>query len=266
MSEVYPHTNLVKKPLETPGQDNIGVGVYLSVIIPAYNEEKRIARTLGIVHKYLQKQTFSYEIIVVLDGATDNTAGVVKEQNIPNLVIVDRKENMGKGYTVKEGMLKARGRIRLFTDADNSTDISHFDKMRPLFDKGYDIVIGTRHPWDVSGAKQAVPQKWYKRIMGMGGNLFIQIVAVRGIWDTQCGFKAFRDSRAEKIFSQTKINRWAFDIEALALAKALKYKIGIIPVFWINDAHSHVKLSAYFKTLWETVKIRWHLLSGSYDL
>jgi glycosyltransferase involved in cell wall biosynthesis len=242
--------------------------IYLSVIIPAYNEESRISKTLKIVSSYLKNQLFPYEIIVVGDGPTDNTPGIVKSliPLIPNLSYIDRQENKGKGYTVREGMLKAQGRIRLFTDADNSTDISHFDKMRPFFDRGYEVVIGSRHPRDASGARQAVSQPWHKRILGIMGNLFIRKVAVPGIWDTQNGFKAFRDYAAQEIFSRTKINGWGFDIEVLALAHRLNYKIGIIPVNWINDPKSHVKFSGYFKTLLETVKIRRNLIKNKYKL
>jgi dolichyl-phosphate beta-glucosyltransferase len=116
--------------------------------------------------------------------------------------------------------------LRLFCDADNSTDIAHFDKMIPLFKEGYDIVIASRHSKDAAGAQQAVPQARYKRIIGQFGNIIIRSVAVRGIWDTQCGFKAFRAEVAERIFSQTTIDGWAFDIEILALARAANYKMG----------------------------------------
>ncbi|RLC34683.1 MAG: hypothetical protein DRZ76_02245 [Candidatus Nealsonbacteria bacterium] len=242
--------------------------IYLSVIIPAYNEGKNISKTLDVVSKYLNSQPYSYEIIVVSDGSTDDTVKVVQEKAklLPNVFVVDRKRNRGKGYTVKEGMLEANGNIRLFTDADNSTDISHFEKMRPLFDSGYDVVIGSRDPKDAPGARQAVPQPWHKRLLGNLGNLFVQLVAVRGIWDTQCGFKAFRHYAAEKIFSQTKINRWGFDIEALALARKFGYKIGIIPVNWINNPESRVKFSSYFQVLWETIKIRWNLYRHKYNI
>lgn len=245
-----------------PNQD-----IYLSVIIPAYNEADRITKTLKIISSYLQKQPYSYEILVVCDGPKDSTADVVRDLSllIPKLKLIDRKKNMGKGYTVKEGMLAAKGKVRLFTDADNSTDISHFEKMRPLFDKGYDIVISTRDPKDAEGATQEVPQKWHKRLMGNMGNLYIQIMAVPGIWDTQNGFKAFRDYAAEKIFSKTKINRWAFDVEALVLARKLDYKIGIIPIHWINDPKSHVSLPAYFKVLFDVAKIRWNLMRKKYE-
>ena len=163
-------------------------------------------------------------------------------------------------------MLAANGRIRLFTDADNSTDISYFETMRPLFDRGYDVVISSRDPKDAKGAKVEVSQPWYKRIMGNMGNLYIQIMAVPGIWDTQNGFKAFRDYAAEKIFRATKINRWAFDVEALALAKKWNYKTGIIPIRWINNSKSRVSFMSYFRTLWEVFKIRWNIKYNKYDL
>lgn len=241
--------------------------LYLSVIIPAYNEENRITKTLKAISSYLQKQPYSYEILAVCDGPKDRTADVIRDlkTEIPNLNLIDRKKNMGKGYSVKEGMLDAKGKIRLFTDADNSTDISYFEKMRPLFDKGYDIVISTRDSKDAPGAGQDVSQPWHKRLMGNMGNLYIQIMAVPGIWDTQNGFKAFRGPAAEKIFSLTKINRWAFDIEALALARKFNYKIGIVPIHWINDPQSHVSLTAYFKVLLDVLKIRWNLTRGKYN-
>ena len=193
----------------------------LSVIIPAYNEAERIIPTLQRINDYLTSSSLSSEILVVLDGPTDNTLEVLREvsEKVPNLRILERHQNRGKGYTVREGMLKASGRLRLFCDADNSTDIAHFDKMVPLFKEGYDIVIASRHSKDAAGAQQAVPQARYKRIIGQFGNIIIQSLAVRGIWDTQCGFKAFRAEIAEQIFSQTTIEGWAFDIEVLALAR-----------------------------------------------
>src|SRR3989338_8807530 len=204
--------------------------VYLSVIIPAYNEGERILKTIEAISEYLGHRGFSSEIIVSSGGSTDNTAAVVRHKmlNTPGLRLVEDSRS-GKGLGVKMGMLEAKGRIRLFTDADNSTDISHFDKMRPFFDQGYEIVIASRDPKDAPGARQAVSQAWHKRMLGNMGNLFIQAVALPGIWDTQCGFKAFRDFAAENIFSRQIITGWAFDIEALALARALGCKIGIVP-------------------------------------
>lgn len=230
---------------------------YLSVIIPVYNGENFIADTVRKVLDYLKKQDFTYEVIVVSDGSKDKSAEKIKEEFNGNSLarLIDRKENRGKGYTVREGVLAAKGQIRLFTDDDNSTDITHFDLMMPLFKEGYDIVIGSRDPKDAKGACQAVPQKWHKRLLGNMGNLFIQALAVPGIWDTQCGFKAFTKDAAENIFRHATVNRWAFDIEVLGIARLYKYKIGIIPVYWVNNFASRLKFSAYIEVLTETVKI-----------
>jgi dolichyl-phosphate beta-glucosyltransferase len=242
--------------------------VYLSVIIPAYNEENRIAKTIDIIASFLQKQAYSSEIIVVSGHSTDRTGDIVKEKmkNISNLALIEQPEKRGKGSAVAEGMLRSSGRIRLFSDADNSTDITHFEKMRPFFDQGFEAVIASRDPKDAPGATQASPQTRLKRLMGNLGNLFIQLVAVRGFWDTQCGFKAFRDFAAEKIFSQQRIPGWGFDIEILALAKKFGYRIGVIPAYWINDPESRVRLSTYFQVLWETVKVRLNLQFGKYEI
>jgi len=241
---------------------------YLSFIIPAYNEETRLGKTLEAVFEYLKNQPFRWEILVVIDGAKDNTIGVVNkyQEKLPYLRVIDRKENKGKGYSVREGMLAAKGKVRLFADADNSTSADHFDKMKPLFDKGYEVVICSRDPKDAPGARQEVPQKGIKRLAGNLGNLFIQIFAVPGIWDTQCGFKAFSQKAAAGIFQRSVIDRWGFDVEALALARKLKYEVGIVPAYWVNDPHSHVKLSGYIKVLFETLQVRWNLITGKYEL
>lgn len=240
---------------------------YLSVIIPAYNEENRLGKTLDIVYRYLTDKSFSWEILVVLDGPTDNTLSVVEKfaQERQNIRWINRLENRGKGYTVREGMLAAKGEIRLFSDADNSTDISHFDAMIPLFKADHEVVICTRDAKDVPGARQAVPQPFLKRLLGNAGNLFIQIVAVPGIWDTQCGFKAFTAAAARRIFKAASSDGWVFDIEALALARAFGYKIGLVPAYWEDDSNTHVNVFDYIKALLETVRIRWYLLSGAYN-
>lgn len=242
--------------------------IYLSAIIPAYNEAARLPKTLSRLQEYLADLAFTYEILVVLDGPTDATPDVVwrLSNQMKFLKVIDRRSNRGKGYSVKEGMLAARGQIRLFTDADNSTDIAHFEKMMPLFDQGCDVVIASRNPADVAGAAQVVPQAWHKRAIGRIGNRIVQMTAVPGIWDTQCGFKAFRAEAAERIFSQTTIERWGFDIEVLALAKRLNYKIGFIPARWLNDDRSHVHMSDYLHVLGDTFAVRRKLLTGKYKL
>ncbi|MDP2677035.1 MAG: glycosyltransferase family 2 protein [bacterium] len=240
--------------------------IYLSIIIPAYNEEKRISKTLAAIASYVQQKNYRYEIIVVSSKSTDNTVQVVEamKKDIPNLEVIDAPVNRGKGDSVRVGMRAASGKIRLFMDADNATDISHFEKMRPLFDEGYEVVICSREARDAVGATQAVSQPFHKRLLGDMGNLFIQLVAVRGIWDTQCGFKAFRNFAAERIFSEMKITGFGFDIEVLALSRLFGYTIGIVPAHWVNDPHTKVNLFSYIKVLWETIIVGWNLRRGKY--
>lgn len=241
--------------------------IHLSVIIPCYNEEKTIGDTLLAVDRYLSRQNYSYEIIVVSDGSKDKTAEIVGKFSdlVRNLKLIDNSENHGKGWVVRQGMLAGKGRYRLFMDADNSTTIEHLEKMWPHFEGGCAAVIGSRDSKDVKGAKQAVSQSFLKRQMGNLGNLLIQIVVVPGIWDTQCGFKAFTGEAAEKIFQRCLVNRWGFDIEALALARKFGCRIGIIPVFWKNRAESRVKFSSYLGVFRDVFKIKWRLLVGKYD-
>lgn len=242
--------------------------IYLSVIIPAYNEEKRLPKTLEKIDRYLSGQSYDYEIIVVNDGSRDKTAEIVRSQtpSIKNLRLIDNKENNGKGYVVRQGMLSARGDFRLFTDADNSTSIDHIEKMWSEFEKGADVVIGTRDPRDAKGACQASPQSWLRRSLGDIFNLLVQIiVGLWGIWDTQCGFKGFTKKAAEDIFPKCKINRWSLDPEILIIAKKLGYKIKIIPVYWINDPKSKVKFKSMVKMGIDLLKIRWNLLTGKYQ-
>ena len=163
---------------------------YLSVIIPAYNEEKRIVTTLFDVDRYLSKQEYAYEIIVISDGSKDNTAGVAEKTKelIKNLTVIDNKENHGKGYVTKQGMLEAKGEYRLFMDADNSTKIDHLDLFWPEV-KINDIVIGSI---EVKGAKVHESAQWYRRWLGRIAKYIIRFVA--GLWeikDTQRCFKLF---------------------------------------------------------------------------
>lgn len=239
---------------------------YLSVIIPAYNEEQRIAATLAAIYTYLKTQPYSWEMLVANDGSHDATMEVVRRfaADKPQVRWNDRRDNHGKGYTVREGMLLANGRIRLFTDADNSTDMRHFDQMIPLFERGSDVVICSRDPKDAPGAAQAVPQPFVKRLLGNLGNLFIQFMAVPGIWDTQCGFKAFTAEAACSIFQAARVDGWAFDIEALALARRFGYKTAVIPANWVDDSDTHVTFRNYLEVLADTVRIRWHLWQGAY--
>ncbi len=238
---------------------------YLSVIIPAYNEAKRLPLTLIDIDKHLSEQEYSYEIIVVDDGSTDATAEIVNRFKplIDNLKLIQNKDNRGKGAVVRQGMISAKGNWRVFMDADNSTAIVEFNKMLPYLDEGYEIVIGSRV---VRGAKMNPPQALHKRLMGMLGNLFIQLVVLRGIKDTQCGFKCFSQEAVERIFPLCRIDKWGFDVEALALARAMRYDIKEMPVHWVNDRRTHVSFRSYLQVLMETIKVRWWLWRKEYKL
>lgn len=238
--------------------------VYLSVIIPAYNEEQRLSNTLEEVDKYLSKQPYTYEIIVISDGSKDGTAKVVENYlpKINGLKLIDNKENHGKGYVVRQAMLAAKGEHRLFTDADNSTTVEQVENMRPFFKEGYDIVIGSR---DVKGAVLAVPQPWWRIMLGDTFNLVVKIVAgLWGISDTQCGFKGFTAKSVQDIFPKCRIDRWAFDVEILVIARKYGYKIKEMPVTWINDPNSKVKLKGMIKMLSEVLQVRLNSLLGKY--
>jgi len=272
--------------------------MYLSVIIPAYNEETRLPKTLEEIDKYLKKQNYDYEIMVVNDGSKDKTVEVAKSliPKIKNLKVTGYEKNRGKGYAVRFGMIEAKGDFRLFTDADNSTSIDHLEKIWPefaevspqlpersegremnevqrtsprpasrdsVFKKGYDIVIGSR---DIKGAVLDPPQPWIRKlILGEGFRLYRKIIlGLWGIKDTQCGFKCFTKKATEKIFPKCRIDRFAFDPEILVIAKKLGSEIKEIPVYWKNDPESKVKFKSIFKMALDVIKIRLNSIKGLY--
>lgn len=238
-------------------------GNKLSVIIPSYNEDHRITKTLESVSEFLKKQAFSYEILVINDGSKDNTAGVVQklESQIPNLRLVNNKENHGKGWVTKQGMLEAVGDIRVFMDADNSTKIDEIANFLPFFEQGYDLVLGSRR---IAGSNVAKDQNQLREFLGWVFRTIVHIIVPVGVTDTQCGFKAFTAKSANSIFPQQTIFRWAFDVEILALARRSKYKIKEVPITWVNDEASHVKLSGMINMLLEIIEIRINLWTGKY--
>jgi dolichyl-phosphate beta-glucosyltransferase len=237
----------------------------LSVIIPAYNEERRLPKTLTAIDKYLRNQKYDYEILMVNDGSKDKTVEVANSllPKIKNLKVTGYKKNKGKGYAVNFGMLEAKGNYRLFTDADNSTSIDQIEKVWPELQKGFDIIIGSR---DIKGAILDPPQPWIRKILlGESFKLYRKIViGLWGIEDTQCGFKCFLGEAADKIFKKCLINRFAFDPEILVIAKKLGYKIKEIPVCWKNDLESKVKFKSIFKIALDLIKIRGNLIAKKY--
>ncbi|MCK9378721.1 MAG: glycosyltransferase family 2 protein [Candidatus Moranbacteria bacterium] len=244
--------------------------LHLSVIIPAYKEEERIGRNLLEIEKYLKGKNFEYEILVVVDGSPDNTAEVARNysQQIDNLRVIDNPENHGKGYVVRQGLLEAKGKYRLFLDADGSTSINHLDKFLPEIEKeGNDVVIGSR---DIDGAFIQIHQPKHREFMGNAGNWLIRIVL--GLWsypDTQCGFKMLSEKAANEVASRMVVDRFGFDFELIILAKKLGFEIKQLPVRWMNEEGSTVGLTGpngFIQVLIDLFKTKWRLISGKYNI
>ncbi len=238
--------------------------IKLSVIIPAYNEEERLPSTLHAIDNYLSKQDYGYEIMVVNDGSSDDTAGVVEKikSEIDNLKLIDNKENHGKGYVVHQGLIEAEGNYRLFTDADNSTSIDQVEKMWPHLDE-FDVVIGSR---DLEDSVLDPPQPWFREhVLGLGFRLVRKIILdLWGLEDTQCGFKIFKAGVADEVIPKCKIDQFAFDPEILILAKRAGFKIKEVSVHWVNQEGSKVGLDSMIKMGLDLLKIRWDILTGKY--
>ena len=230
----------------------------ISIIIPVYNEAARIKRSLKKIADYFQSD--DYEIIIIDDGSKDETLDIVKSFNNDRIKIFRNEVNLGKGFSVKRGVLLSNKQYVLFSDADMSTPISEFKKFKPFL-KTHDIIIGSRA---LSGSNVKVRQPFYKVFLGRIGNMLIRLLAVKGITDTQCGFKLF-NKKTKSIFEKLTVFRWGFDFELLFLAQKNKYKIKEIPVIWINDARSKVKTSDYITTFFDLIKIRVNNLLGKYN-
>ncbi len=236
---------------------------YLSIVIPAYNEADRIPATLSDMDRRLQTVDFPYEIIVVNDGSRDNTVQVVRgmARTVKNLRVLDLANNMGKGAAVRAGMVGARGAVRIFADADNSTSIDQFTKMEPFFKEGFDVMIGSRA---IHGSILEPAEPLSRRVVSRGLNFIVRTLLLPGIRDTQCGFKAFTAEAAERVFAAAKIDGWGFDVEAVSLAKHMGYRVKEVPIRWVNDTRSHVTFSAGFTFLSDITKTRWRLWSDQY--
>ncbi len=227
---------------------------YLSLIIPAYNECRRIAATVEQVRGFVKLHGWIYEIIVVDDGSTDQTSKAVPTDDCVR--VISYQPNRGKGYAVRQGMLASRGEYVAFSDADLSAPIEELTKLFDAIKSGAEVAIGSRA---MAKSELLLRQPFYRELGGKALNLIIQLLAVRGIHDTQCGFKLFRGGVARKIFKECILDGWGFDVEALYLTRKLGYSIAEISVKWSHDADSKISpFSAGLQVLKDLLRIRLH--------
>lgn len=236
----------------------------LSVVIPAFNEEKRLPATLQQISGWVRQFSPDYEIIVVDDGSVDGTADVVMSlcKIDPGIRLIRYEKNRGKGFAVRTGVFAAKGDFILFSDADLSTPIRELEKLFPALVNGADVAIGSR------AVKESVITKWqppYRVLMGKTFNKIVQILATPGIHDTQCGFKLFSRDAAMELFRDCKIEGFGFDVEVLFLARKRGMEIREIGVEWINSPESKVHpLVDSIRMLKELLMIRQYALRGNY--
>lgn len=211
----------------------------LSIIIPAYNEERRLGGSLHAILAYLARQPYSSEIIVVDDGSQDATTQVAASfsGHQPKVQLLRNGRNRGKGYSVRKGFLRAKGKYLLFSDADLSTPIEEVERLVACLRDGYDIAVGSRA---LAESRIEVRQPWYRQNMGRLFNVLVQALILRGIQDTQCGFKCFRREAAVEICRRMRCERFAFDVEMLYLAHVMGYRVAEVPVVWRNSPETKV--------------------------
>lgn len=213
----------------------------ISVVIPAFDEELRIAETIRRIHEYLTKRSYEFEIIVVDDGSTDKTVNVVESlgKALGNIRLERNSVNKGKGFSVRKGILASSYVLILVSDADLSTPIEELEKLLPYYYEGFDIVIGSRGLKESDIVKR---QPWHREGMGKIFNFIVRGIALDGFKDTQCGFKIFKDDVARKIFKLCRIDRFSFDVEMLFIAREMGYRIKEVPIRWSNSPNSRVKI------------------------
>jgi dolichyl-phosphate beta-glucosyltransferase len=236
-----------------------------SIVMPAYNESARIRTSIEKILAYAQEQGWNAEVIVVNDGSTDDTAQIVRSYAAENacLHLVENPGNRGKGYSVRNGMLRANGDILLFSDADLSSPIGEADKLFSAIHAGADVAMGSR--W-LRTELQTQRQPLHRQLLGRIFNLALRIVLGLHYRDTQCGFKAFTRRAAHSIFSLQHIERWGFDPEILYLAQRFGFKIEEVPVKWAHREGTRINpLVDGMRMFFEILKIRWYSMTGKYD-
>ena len=236
---------------------------YLSVIIPAYNESGRIVATLESLSQYLQGQPYTWEVIVVDDGSEDDTAEIVERWSSGRgRFRLERIPHGGKGAAVRHGMLSASGEYRFMCDADLAMSISQLSDFLRYMSEGNDIVIGSRQ---IAGANR-YDETLFRHLLGRGFNKLVQILAVRGFHDTQCGFKCFSATAAGALFPLQRTTGWGFDVELLYLARKRSMRVLEIPIEWRHDTDSRLNpASAGLKMLRDVLAVRWRGLLGEYS-
>jgi glycosyltransferase involved in cell wall biosynthesis len=241
--------------------------LHLSIVIPAYNEENRIGRTLTETFDYLDKQNYSSEVIVVNDGSTDHTAETVRNfesRARGRLRLIENPGNRGKGYSVRNGMLQAAGEIALFFDADLATPTSEIVKVvEPIAEDKYDVVFGSRA---IDRSLIGTHQSFFRETVGRAGNLIQFAFTGLRFKDTQCGFKAFRREAAQSVFRLQQIDGFGFDPEILFIAQKQGWRLLETPVRWNHVEGSKLNpITSPIKALMEVSTIRWNNLLGKYD-
>ncbi len=211
----------------------------LSIVIPAYNEEARLGKTLQAIAAYLNGRQRPYEIILVDDGSSDRTVEIARGfvPTVGSMRVIENQRNLGKGAAVRQGIAAARGDLILFSDADLSTPIQELAQLEKAVQAGADAAIASR---GISGARVPTRQPFYRELMGKIFNLLVRIITLPGIYDTQCGFKLFRCPIAQSVFQKLTITGFGFDVEALYLVRQSGGRIAEIPVEWHDVRGSKV--------------------------
>lgn len=237
----------------------------LSVVIPAYNESARLPGTLRSIAAWLDARAEPIEIIVVDDGSTDETSAVVRgvERRDPRFKLIRLARNRGKGNAVRVGVVNSNGRRVLFNDADGATPIEEISRLERALDEGADIAIGSRAK---KSAATHVTTKWHRRVLGRAFHQLVRLLTVRGVVDTQCGFKLFEADVAQDLFSRMRMDGFSFDVELLLMAQRRGYRVAEVPVNWTHQHGSRISVVRDgLRMAADLFTIRANALRGLYD-